>query len=823
MNIFLNFKSHNHEMKFQDNLELSFSRMVITHSVLCISVVPFYPLVQYFSFYATVGADVVIRRTAINWSVNLGLLALALLLRKYRRKLDKRPVVARWALDILYCLVEAYEAYLWSEAVALNTSFQRYFWGWWNALTAIIKINMISRWYLKLVAYLTLIVTFGIQTFVDHQTYTSAVIIGQAVIFLVLHTYFQERSDKMRFLEKQTLIEETEALREIMEQTTEAIVVYGIDEGVLYKNSNKFEWWDESLAFEANLGRVLLEKKTLSESFRISVDLTNSKERMDLYTMIEHLRIEHRQRKKVNTSQRKLDEHLNTEVKIVYGDVPNGDEKIYQLEIRILHMTFREKPALALIISDVTQRNTIITLQDNHNYKNRLLASVSHELRTPLNASINFTRMAIEDPTVPTNIKDEYLSPSLVSNQLLLHLINDILDFSQISENKLRLVYERLSFKDSIEQCINLIKLQASRKRIELEVGYQMNCLTSDFSTDHNRLKQIVLNLLSNAIKFTLEGKIKITARLDQQQNPIELTPSNFRKRLHISVEDTGIGMTSDDKRKLFQAFEKIGLDDRAAINSTGVGLGLVISNNLVKMLNHPDTHDNQINVESEKDVGTKFSFTILEQEDSGLYTIKASQDENYTGLMEEQSNKTDEQLTTDTELLGLKACYFRSLSEKRRLKAHNRVKIPKLPSCTCPPFLVVDDDIFNLTALESILKRIGFSCHTAFNGKQAIAKIIERKNAQKCGHSCISSYQAIFMDCSMPIMDGFEASRILKNMMANGEIPDIPIIACTAFVQEREKRRAEEAGMTFHTIKPLTQEKIQLFITKIENYNVKK
>lgn len=165
------------------------------------------------------------------------------------------------------------------------------------------------------------------------------------------------------------------------------------------------------------------------------------------------------------------------------------------------------------------------------------------------------------------------------------------MDFSQISENRLRLVYERLGFKDSIEQCINLVKLQASRKKIRLEVDYQLGCLPSDFCTDHNRLKQIVLDLLCCAIKFTLEGKIKLTATLDYSPSFFpDQTTTSLRKRLHIAVKDTGIGMSQEDQRKLFQAFEKVELGDRVALNSTGVGLGLVISNNLVRMLNQPES-----------------------------------------------------------------------------------------------------------------------------------------------------------------------------------------------------------------------------------------
>ena len=268
MNFLLKFKSPKHETNFHENLEPYTSRMVVTHSVLVIAIVPLSPLVQYYTFRANSDLGMVIRRVALTWIVNIALLILSILLQKYRERLHKRHHIVRWSLDILYCLVAGFETYYYLEGSVLTSKTQNYFWGWWHALTAIIKINMISRWYLKLVAYLVLVLPFGIQTYIDVGNRALIVVTAQAVVFLALYTYFQERSDKMRFLEKQTLVEETEALREIMEQTTEAIVICGIDEGVLYKNSKKFEWWNESLPVEANLSKVLVENKTHSESVR---------------------------------------------------------------------------------------------------------------------------------------------------------------------------------------------------------------------------------------------------------------------------------------------------------------------------------------------------------------------------------------------------------------------------------------------------------------------------------------------------------------------------------------------------------------------------
>lgn len=176
--------------------------------------------------------------------------------------------------------------------------------------------------------------------------------------------------------------------------------------------------------------------------------------------------------------------------------------------------------------------------------------------------------------------------------------------------------------------------------------------------------------------------------------------------------------MSQEDQRKLFQAFEKVELGDRVALNSTGVGLGLVISNNFVRMLNQPEIIDTQIKVESEKDVGSKFSFTILEQEDNRVTWLKNTQDENYDGIMEEKPQKEEkEQLGTEADMLGFKEMYFRPLSHKcgpnRQRNTAFISRSQKFASlCTFPALLVVDDDIFNVTAFECILKNMGFLQH---------------------------------------------------------------------------------------------------------------
>ena len=472
------------------------------------------------------------------------------------------------------------------------------------------------------------------------------------------------------------------------------------------------------------------------------------------------------------------------------------------LEIRIMPLYFREKPALALIFHDITERSRISILEDNNNYKNRLLASVSHELRTPLNASINFIQAAIEDPKLPENIRDSLLRPSLASNRLLLFLINDILDFSQMAANKLRLIYEKSDVKKTVEECLNLIRLQAKSKGLSLDVEYQIETSNSQIYTDHHRLKQIILNLLSNAIKFTLEGGIKLRVRM--------LPHPKYSKMLQVEVEDTGIGISEEDQEKLFKAFEKIDLGARISINSNGVGLGLVISSNLVQMLGSSEPGQS-INVTSTLNEGSVFSFSIVDKEDADKPAlISEDQRANYTPLMNEFSDGAD---LIKTRLLRSVET-FEKLSDLRSLSNPLKaLRTPRDEKCKCSKVLVVDDDVFNITALKLILDKLGFVSDSAYNGEQAIKKILQRQETL-CSPNC-QQYKLVFMDCSMPILDGFETTKRLRAMMSTGVLPNIPIIGCTAFVQVQEKQRALSSGMDTCCAKPLDRDKINGIINE--------
>ena len=507
----------------------------------------------------------------------------------------------------------------------------------------------------------------------------------------------------------------------------------------------------------------------------------------------------------------------------------------FLLEIKILVTVFKEKPSLALVFSDITERSLVTILQENNNYKNRLLASVSHELRTPLNASINFTQEAIDHPALSglLELKENYLVPALRSSQLLLNLINDILDFSQMSENKLRLVYENKNVYETLNDCLNLIKIQANRKGLRVSAEFNFEKGQNElFCTDHNRLKQIILNLLSNALKFTLVGEIRLTAStetlstlplLSASSEVIELEKfetlplRNDQRILKVSISDTGIGISEENKAKLFKAFEKIELGEKSVLNAQGVGLGLVISNNLVLSLG-PEDASNAIKVESEANKGTTFTFWIIDHSPERSEKRKRNdisiRSEDLCSEMKERMNSSSENENLETLHCFLPKKTLASVcSEKKCLDQPNTPRIltsSRNKASETPQILIVDDDIFNICALQMILSKLGYTCDAAYNGEQAIQKVLQRQlDTSRPEENKQSQYKMIFMDCNMPIMDGFEASRILKTKMKEKEIDPIAIVVCTAFIAEQDKVHATGIGVDSFCIKPVNREKI--------------
>jgi len=484
------------------------------------------------------------------------------------------------------------------------------------------------------------------------------------------------------------------------------------------------------------------------------------------------------------------DSQLQEKEFLIYnGKLSVEDHQVKSIEIKISYVQQYGRKYIILIIRDTTQRDLLVTLQDNNKYKDQLLASVSHELRTPLNGNINFVESALQDKSVPEKIKKGFLTPALRSSQFLLHLINDILDMSQIKAQKLRLIYKSDKLHETLKNTLQLVELQAKKKGIELSMNIHPDIAKMNLCTDHVRLSQIVLNLLNNAIKFTQKGAVVLTA-----------VPAEEVSCVKISIQDSGIGMAQDNMKKLFSEFTHIEFAERKEINPTGVGLGLNIAYNLAKLLGPGQG----ITVESVVNVGSNFSFVIEnkgKEEHLDPQDLLINKSSAYSA--DRMEGEIDEFSVSEVKIVSKFAQRSTSLLESQKPLLNSEAS-----KCSCAKILVVDDNPFNTMAFEAVLGSLYFKCDSVFDGKTAIEKVLERQKTL-CGSNC-KSYSVIFMDQEMPGLTGAETVQEIKQLQVQGLVPSMKIIGCTAHGSEEKVKRFMMSGLDLCIHKPITVHEIQ-------------
>jgi signal transduction histidine kinase len=228
-------------------------------------------------------------------------------------------------------------------------------------------------------------------------------------------------------------------------------------------------------------------------------------------------------------------------------------------------------------------------LMEASRLKSQFLANMSHELRTPLNSIIGFSKVLLNrlDGDL-TERQDAYVRSVHNSSRHLLELINSILDFSRIEAGKFEMRLEQVDLHDVVEECIESSMPLVRDKRVKIETDIPVELPV--VSADRTRVKQVLLNLLSNAIKFTHSGRVLIHVRPEVEA-------------LHVSVSDTGIGISPGDLQRLFEPFQR--LDNPLAQQADGTGLGLAISKKFVEL------HRGRIWAESRESQGSTFHFTL--------------------------------------------------------------------------------------------------------------------------------------------------------------------------------------------------------------------
>jgi PAS domain S-box-containing protein len=288
-----------------------------------------------------------------------------------------------------------------------------------------------------------------------------------------------------------------------------------------------------------------------------------------------------------------------------YGEIPIEktvakvviDEKIMVLEM-FYDISKRQQLQKDLINQRDTLKIRAQELTAANKTKTEFLANMSHELRTPLNSIIGFSEILHDLTFGPLNEKQlKYISNVLTSGNHLLTLINDILDLSKVEAGKMELVYDEFVVSTVINEIKTLVISIASKKNIMINVITYEKLIT--IHADGGKFKQILFNLMSNAIKFSPNG------------GSVTIDAKCINDMVQIAITDTGIGISKEDQKKLFQPFVQV--DASTSRQFEGTGLGLALVKRFVGL------HGGKVWIESEPGKGSTFTFTIPIQPETGV------------------------------------------------------------------------------------------------------------------------------------------------------------------------------------------------------------
>ncbi len=507
--------------------------------------------------------------------------------------------------------------------------------------------------------------------------------------------------------------------------------------------------------------------------------------------------------------------------------------------------------------------DALVAAEHANKAKTTFLNNMSHDIRTPMNAIVGFTALATSHIDDKALVQD-YLGKISVSSQHLLSLINDVLDMSRIESGKMTLEEVEVHLPDLIHDLRTIIHANVAAKQLDLFIDTQ-DVINEDIIMDKLRLNQVFLNILSNAIKFTPNGG-SIKFFVIEKPSPI---PGHAV--FEFRIKDTGIGMSREFQKTIFEAFTREKTSTVSGIQ--GTGLGMAITKSIVDMMG------GTISVNSEEGKGTEFIVTIPcrlsgKQIDSdvipelqGLRALVVDDDTDAClsvcsmlrsiGMRPDWTTQGKEAVIRAKEAMNQEDAFSAYLVDwqipdmngveiVRRVRnliggdtpiiiltAYDWTDIEKEAKeagvtafCSKPIFLselrkaleapfhtaskdkepekqlidftgkrvlLAEDNEMNQLIAQAILTESGLDVVIANNGEEAVSMMKEAP---------AGTYHIILMDIQMPVMDGYEAARMIR-ALDDKDKANIPIVAVTANAFEEDRKLALEAGMNGHLAKP--------------------
>lgn len=373
----------------------------------------------------------------------------------------------------------------------------------------------------------------------------------------------------------------------------------------------------------------------------------------------------------------------------------------------------------------------------------KILTRISHEIRTPLNTVIGLTELAksrVDDPEYMAYCIDKIES----SSQYLLNLINDLMDISNRDTDSSILQEKNINFKDFIKKIVDATRNATNDKRINFRNSIKGG-VAECYRVDSLRLRQVLDNLLSNSIKFTPRyGTIDFIVQKVSSENGMD--------KIEFIVRDTGIGIAPEFLPKIFDMFEQE-YDGDTTVYS-GVGLGLAITRNIVKILG------GQVFIKSKRGIGTELKIEL------DMKVVEADAVDNH-GKSNEPSYD---------------------------FLAHR--------------VLLAEDNEINADITKQMLARRNMEVELAENGREALSKYMMNPP---------NYFDLILMDVRMPYMDGLTATKKIR-ASGKSDCKTIPILALTANALEEDEVKSKNAGMNAHITKPVKPVRLYEVIKKALN-----